>query len=152
MDLWVENPYWQAFCGFEYMQHEPPIDPSSLSRWRSRVGAERLELLLKVIVETAIKMKAIKPADIEKVNVDTTVQEKAIAFPTDARLYQKMRLALLRLTNQLGIRLRETFDKRAKEALIMNGRYSHARQYNRAAKMRRRLKTYLGRNPSAIRS
>lgn len=96
------------------MQHEPPIDPSSLSRWRSRVGDERLELLLKVVVETANKMKAIKPADLEKVNVDTTVQEKAIAFPTDARLYQKMRLALLRRTNQLGIRLRETFDKRAK--------------------------------------
>lgn len=151
MDLWVENPYWQAFCGFEYMQHEPPIDPSSLSRWRSRVGAERLELLLKVVVETAIKMKAIKPADLEKVNVDTTVQEKAIAFPTDARLYHKMRLALLRRANQIGIRLRETFDKRAKEALIMNGRYSHARQYKRAAKMRRKLKTYLGRICRAIR-
>lgn len=151
MDLWVENPYWQAFCGFEYMQHEPPIDPSSLSRWRSRVGAERLEILLKVVVETAIKMKAIKPAELEKVNVDTTVQEKAIAFPTDARLYQKMRLALLRRTKRLGIRLRETFDKRAKEALIMNGRYSHARQYKRAAKMRRKLKTYLGRICRAIR-
>jgi len=151
MELWVENPYWQAFCGFEYMQHESPIDPSSLSRWRKRVGAERLELLLKVVVETALKMKAIKPAELEKVNVDTTVQEKAIAFPTDARLYQKMRLALLRRARQLGIRLRETFDKRAREALIMNGRYSHARQYKRAAKMRRKLKTYLGRVCRAIR-
>lgn len=151
VELWVENPYWQAFCGFEYMQHESPIDPSSLSRWRNRVGAERLELLLKVVVETALKMKAIKPAELEKVNVDTTVQEKAIAFPTDARLYQKMRLALLRRARQLGIRLRETFDKRAREALIMNGRYSHARQYKRAAKMRRKLKTYLGRVCRAIR-
>lgn len=151
MDFWVENPYWQAFCGFEYMHHEPPIDASSLSRWRKRVGAERLELLLKVVVETAIKMKAIKPADLEKVNVDTTVQEKAIAFPTDARLYHKMRLKLSKRARDLGIRLRETFDKRGREAFIMNGRYSHARQYKRAAKMRRKLKTYLGRICRAIR-
>ncbi len=35
---WVENPYWQFFCGCQYMQHELPIDPSSLSKWRKRVG------------------------------------------------------------------------------------------------------------------
>lgn len=151
MELWVENPYWQAFCGFEYMQHEPPIDPSSLSRWRKRVGAERLEMLLKVVIETAIAMKAIKPAELEKVNVDTTVQEKAIAFPTDARLYHKMRLKLVRRAKDLGIRLHETYDKRGREDFIMNGRYSHARQYKKAAKMRRRLKTYLGRICRAIR-
>lgn len=151
IELWVENPYWQAFCGFEYMQHEPPVDPSSLSRWRKRVGAERLELLLKVVIETALKMKAIKPAELDKVNVDTTVQEKAITFPTDAKLYQRMRLTLLRQAKRLGIRLRETFDKRAREAFIMNGRYLRARQNKRAAKMQRKLKTYLGRISRAIR-
>jgi IS5 family transposase len=151
MEYWVDNPYWQAFCDFESMQHEPPIDPSSPSQWRKRVGAERLELQLKVVVETALKMKTVKPAELEQVNVDTTVQEKAIAFPTDTRLYHKMRLALLRRARQLGIRLRETFDKWAREALIMNVRYSHARQYQRAAKMRLKLKTYLGRVCRAIR-
>ena len=94
MNLWVENPYWQAFCGFQYMQHNAPIYPSSLSRWRNRVGAERFELLLKVVIETALKMKALKPGDLKKINVDTTVQQKAIAFPTDSRLYLKMRLVL----------------------------------------------------------
>ena len=76
------------------MQHNAPIYPSSLSRWRNRVGAERFELLLKVVIETALKMKALKPGDLKKINVDTTVQQKAIAFPTDSRLYLKMRLVL----------------------------------------------------------
>jgi len=145
MNLWVENPYWQAFCGFQYMQHNAPIDPSSLSRWRNRVGAERFELLLKVVIETALKMKALKPDDLKKINVDTTVQQKAIAFPTDSRLYQKMRLVLVRRAKHLNIVLKETFQKAGKEALIMHSRYSHAKQYKRAAKMEKRLKTLLGR-------
>jgi IS5 family transposase len=135
MNLWVENPYWQAFCGFQYMQHNAPIDPSSLSRWRNRVGAERFELPLKVVIETALKMKALKHDDLKKINVDTTVQQKAIAFPRDSRLYQKMRLVLVRRAKHLNIVLKETFQKAGKEALIMHSRYSHTKQYKSATKM-----------------
>ena len=73
---WVENPYWQFFCGLSYMQHELPIDPSSLSKWRKRVGVERLEKLLEATIHAALAMKAMRPATLA-VNVDTTVQEKA---------------------------------------------------------------------------
>lgn len=142
---WVENPYWQFFCGCAYMQHELPIDPSSLSRWRKRVGAERLEKLLEATIHTALAMKAIRPQEFEKVNVDTTVQEKAIAFPTDARLYHKMRVALVRRAQSLGIRLRQNYRFKSKKLLAKQGRYAHARQMKRAAKMTRQLKTILGR-------
>ncbi len=83
---WVENPYWQWFCGFRTMQHEAPIDPTTLTRWRSRLGAEKLELLLKQTLEIARDRKLLKRRDLADVNVDTTVQPKAIAFPTDSRL------------------------------------------------------------------
>lgn len=142
---WVENPYWQFFCGCQYMQHELPIDPSSLSRWRKRVGAERLEKLLEATIHTALAMKAVKPQEFEKVNVDTTVQEKAIAFPTDARLYHKMRAALVRRATALGITLRQNYRFKGKKLLAKQGRYAHARQMKRAAKMTRQLKTILGR-------
>ena len=85
----LENPYWQYFCGFEYFQHCLPLDPSSLVRWRKRVGQAGMEKLLAETIEVA------KRQDLDKVNVDTTVQEKAIAFPTDARLYQKMRVRVV---------------------------------------------------------
>ena len=142
---WVENPYWQFFCGLSYMQHELPIDPSSLSKWRKRVGAERLEKLLEATIHTALAMKAVRPAEFQKVNVDTTVQEKAIAFPTDARLYHKMRLALVRRANSLGLALRQNYRFKGKKLLAKQGRYAHARQMKRAAKMTRQLKTILGR-------
>ena len=142
---WVENPYWQFFCGLSYMQHELPIDPSSLSRWRKRVGAERLEKLLEATIHTALAMKAVRPQEFQKVNVDTTVQEKAIAFPTDARLYHKMRAALVRRARSLGIRLRQNYRFKSKQLLAKQGRYAHAQQMKRAAKMTRQLKTILGR-------
>lgn len=142
---WVENPYWQFFCGCEYMQHELPIDPSLMSKWRSRVGAERLETLLEATIDAGLAMKAIKPQELLKVNVDTTVQEKAIAFPTDARLYQKMRVALIRKAKQLHIPLRQSYRFIGKKTLFWQGRYAHARQMKRAAKMTRKLKTILGR-------
>jgi len=142
---WVENPYWQFFCGCQYMQHELPIDPSSLSRWRKRVGAERLEKLLEATIHTALAMKALRPKELEQINVDTTVQEKAIAFPTDARLYHKMRVALVRRARSLGITLRQNYRFQGKKLLAKQGRYAHARQMKRAAKMTRQLKTILGR-------
>jgi IS5 family transposase len=142
---WVENPYWQFFCGLCYMQHELPIDPSSLSRWRKRVGAERLEKLLETTIHTALQLKALRPQELQKVNVDTTVQEKAIAFPTDARLYHKMRMALVRRARSLGIRLRQNYRFKGKKLLAKQGRYCAARQMKRAAKMTRQLKTILGR-------
>jgi len=142
---WVENPYWQFFCGLCYMQHELPIDPSSLSKWRKRVGVERLEKLLEATIHAALAMQAMRPQELARVNVDTTVQEKAIAFPTDARLYHKMRVALVRRAKSLGLVLRQNYRFKGKRLLAKQGRYAHARQMKRAGKMTRQLKTILGR-------
>lgn len=145
VERWVENPYWQWFCGMQEMQHKCPIDPSSLSRWRKRVGAKRLEKMLEMTIKVALEMKALKAADLTKVNVDTTVQEKAIAFPTDARLYHKMRITLVRLAKRMGIDLRQSYRFVGKRYLFQQARYAHARQMKRAARMTRKLKTILGR-------
>jgi IS5 family transposase len=145
VERWVENPYWQYFCGFDEMQHKCPINPSSLSRWRKRVGAARLEKMLEVTIQVAMKTGMLKPAEVTRVNVDTTVQEKAVAFPTDARLYQKMRVTLVRQAKRMGIPLRQSYRFVGKRALFKQARYAHARQMKRAARMTRKLKTYLGR-------
>lgn len=142
---WVENPYWQYFCGCEYLQHDLPIDSSSLSYWRKRVGAEGLDQLLQATITTAVQLKAVKPSELAVVNVDTTVQEKAIAFPTDARLYHKMRVALVRRARELHLPLRQTYARVGKRCLAQQGRYAHARQLRRALKLTKRLHTMLGR-------
>jgi len=141
----IENPYWQYFCGYEYFQHVLPLDPTSLVKWRKRIGPDGLEGLLKETVDTAKRKKLIKKSHLKRVNVDTTVQEKAVSFPTDARLYHKMRRTLVREAKARGIKLRQSYERLGKHALYKQGRYSHARQMKRAKKETKRLKVYLGR-------
>ena len=142
---WVENPYWQYFCGCETFQHELPCHPTSLVKWRKRVGAEGMEQLLKGILSTAMKVQALRPDMVKQVIADTTVQEKAIAFPTDARLYDKARRALVRHAKQAGVRLRQTYAKAGKHAQRQQSRYAAAQQYQRAAQETRKLQVILGR-------
>ena len=142
---WVENPYWQYFCGEQHFQHRFPCDPSSLVRWRQRVGADGVEKLFRETLEAAQRAQALKPAEINCVNVDTTVQEKAIAFPTDARLYHKARRVLVRLARQLHFRLRQSYERVGKKALVRQGRYGAAQQLKRARRETKKLRVYLGR-------
>ena len=83
---WVKNPYYRYFCGEEYFRHVLPIDPSSLSRWRRRIGVQKAELILKLTVPAGLHTKTVQPSSLERGIFDTTVQEKAVAFPTDSRL------------------------------------------------------------------
>ena len=91
VEAWVENPYWQSFSGMKFFEHEAPIDPSSMTRWRKRIGEAGAEELLKETIHAGLKTKAVKVFQLKRVNVDTTVQEKEVRFPTDARLYDRAR-------------------------------------------------------------
>lgn len=142
---WVENPYWQLFCGEQYFQHTPPIDPSQMTRFRSRIGEAGGEFMLGLTIKAGITTKTVAAASLSVINVDTTVQDKAIAFPTDARLYFKARAALVRMAKRSGITVKQSFERLGKRALMMNGRYAHARQMKRARREQKRLHTQLGR-------
>lgn len=142
---WVENPYWQYFCGEEYFQHELPIDPSQMTRFRNRIGEAGCELMLAETVAAGVKAKMVTPGSRSCVTVDTTVQEKAVAFPTDARLYHKARVVLVRMAKRAGIELRQSYVRVGKRALFMHNRYSAARQSKRARRQLKKLKVYLGR-------
>jgi transposase, IS5 family len=142
---WVENPYWQYLCGFDYLQLELPIHPSSLVRWRRRIGQDGIELLLQETIAAARRSEAVKPHSLERVSVDTTVQPKAIAHPLDSRLYHRGREILVRLAQRYGVPLRQSYARLGRKALRLASRYAHARQMRRARREIKRLKTYLGR-------
>ena len=142
---WVENPYFQHFCGEEHFRHTAPFDRSSMTRWRQRMGHERLEVLLAESLAIAVKTDAVAVKDLSKVIVDTTVQEKAITFPTDAKLLNRARVMLVKLAKTHGLKLRQGYPKVGKLALIKYQRYAHAKQFRRARRELRRLKTMLGR-------
>jgi IS5 family transposase len=142
---WVENPYWQYLSGMKWFEHQVPIDPSSMTRWRKRIGESGAEELLKETIASGLKLKAIKPQQLKRVNVDTTVQEKEIRFPTDARLYDRARQRLVDAALKQGIELRQNYNRKSKLALYQQSRYAHARQMKRAGRCTRKLRTYLGR-------
>ncbi len=121
-ERWIENPYFQYFCGEEYFQFELPIERSSMTRWRDRVGPEGCE---KVFQESL-----------------------GVAHRTGAL---KARESLVRLAKAHGVALRQSYVRVGKRALIMQGRYRHAKQHKRAGKAMRKLKTYLGRTIRDIR-
>lgn len=142
---WVENPYWQHFSGEQFFQHELPIDPSSMTRWRQRLGEAGAEAMLKETIQTGLRMKAIQPTQLQRVNVDTTVQTKAVRFPTDARLYNRARERLVKTARDYGIRIKQSYARVGPQLLMRQSRYAHARQMKRAQACTRKLRTNLGR-------
>ena len=121
---WLENPYHQYFCGQEYFCHKLPIDPSSLSRFRKRINEKGSELILQV-----------------------TVQEKAVAYPTDARLFNRSRQRLVRLARKHGVRLQQSYSRPGRLALMWVDRYFHACQAKRA---QREIKPFEGFSGSGV--
>ena len=144
-ERWVENPYYQFFCGEEFFQHRLVFDRSSLTRWRNRMGEERLQALIQESLSVAVRTEAIKPSELSRVIVDTTVQPKNVMFPTDAKLLNRAREKLVQLAKLTGLDLRQSYARVGKFALIQHQRYAHAKQFKRANRMLKKLRTYLGR-------
>ena len=145
LQAWVENPYWQYFCGEEYFQHELPCHPSNLSRWRKRIGEEGGELLLQESLAVARQAGLLKLSELEELYADTTVQEKNITYPSEAKLLFRARKRLVALAKKHAVPLRQSYTRIAKRHLVMAHRYAAAQQYNRARREVRRLRTLLGR-------
>src|SRR3954468_4454014 len=144
-ERWLENPHDQLFCGEEFFCHTLPFDRSSLTRWRQRMGEDKLIALIQESLAVATRVGAAKLADFRQVIIDTTVQEKAITFPTDAKLMHRARERLVRLAKRHGVRLRQSYVRVGKIALIKHQRYAHAKQFKRANRALRSLRTMLGR-------
>ena len=145
VNTWVENPYWQFFCGETYLQTELPIDPSSLTRWRKRVGEEGVEMLLAASIDAARRGGVVKKASVQQVIVDTTVMPKAIAHPTDSRLLERRRQHLVKVAEGNGLKLRQNYNRIAPRLAAQIGRYAHAKQFKRMNKAVRTLRNRVGR-------
>ena len=142
---WVENPYYQHFTGETFFQHRLPIDPSSLTRWRKRIGEEGVEWMLTQTIQAGQKSGVIDEGSAKRVAVDTTVMEKNIAYPTDSRLYERAREQLVVLAQEAGADLRQSHARLAPRLALQVGRYAHAKQFKRMRKALKKLKGYTGR-------
>ena len=134
----------QHFAGFEYFDPRPPCDATQMGRFRASLGEAGLEALLSATIHTAVDVGAIKKSELERVIVDTTVQEKAIAHPVDSRLLEIARRKVVAAAKRCGMALKQTFAAEGKTLQRQAGGYAHAKQFKRLKRVVRRQRTILG--------
>jgi IS5 family transposase len=144
-ERWAQDVYFQFFSGQVHFEPRPPCDPAQISRFRRLLGEAGVEQLLKTTIEAAVNMGAVKKTEFERVIVDTTVQSKAIAHPTDSRLLEVAREKVARLAKRAGIQLKQTHEREGKTLRRRAGGYAHAKQFKRLRGVLKRQRTILGR-------
>lgn len=145
VDRWADSPNFQFFSGQAYFEPRQPCDATTLVKFRQLLGEDGVEQLLAQTVEVAVQMKLIKPQELTRVIVDSTVQDKAIARPTDSRLLETARAKLVEAAKDAGIDLKQTFIKEGPQLSRQAGRYAHARQFKRMRRTIKRQRTIVGR-------
>lgn len=141
---WAENVVWQYFSGQGYYEPRLPCDATQVGRFRAAIGEAGVEELLKATIDTAVETKAVRPSEFERVIVDSTVQEKAIAHPVDSRLLEIARAKVVQAAKFAGISLKQTFAKEGQELRRKAGGYAHAKQFKRLKRTVKRQRTVLG--------
>lgn len=137
---WVQNPYWQYFCGMSEFQWQVPCDPSDLVYFRQRIGEAGLQRMLQV----SAQMHG-AAAQEKEVVVDTTVQEKNITHPTDTKLTHKIIRRCWKLADRNGIKLRRRYRKAVRQG-VMAQRWRRDPQKRKVAhRALRKMKTIAGR-------
>jgi len=142
---YLDSPYVQLFCGEAQFQHVLPLDRSSMSRWRQRIGAERMETLLVESLDAAQRGGAVQEKHLRRVTIDTTVQPKAVTHPTDSKLLHRGIAILARLARRHGVVLRQSYVRVARWAMREAARLMHSGRPRQAERQVRRLRTWLGR-------
>ena len=144
VERWGQDVYFQFFSGQEYFEPRPPCDATQIGRFRGAIGEAGVEELLKATIDTALATKAVRRSEFERVIVDTTVQEKAIAFPTDSRLLEVARYQVVKAAKAAGIELKQTLAREGKQLRRRAGGYAHAKQFKRLRRVLKRQRTVLG--------
>ena len=145
VERWSETPRWQFFSGLAYYEERLPCDATTLVKFRRLLGEEGVEELLAQTITLAVSLKLIPAAALATVVVDSTVQEKAVAHPTDSKLLETARSKLVAAAQGAGIELKQTFAKEGRLLGFKAGRYAHARQFKRMRRVIKRQRTVVGR-------
>ena len=113
VERYLENPYWQHFCGEIYFQYKLPFDPSDFVHFRKRIGEDGMKKIFKQSIdlfgEDTIRR------EVKEVRVDTTVQEKNITYPTDRKLTEKVIEYCKRIAEKEDIKLKRTYTMEIKK-------------------------------------
>ena len=139
VERWVENPYWQQFCGMSDFQWELPCDPSDLVYFRQRIGEQGVALILAISAQMHGKR-----AKESEVIVDSTVQEKNVSYPLDTKQYRKIIIRCWKLADRSAVRLRRRYRKEVRACIMAQRLRKDPRRRKAARRGHRRLRTIAG--------
>jgi len=146
----LENPYMQAFCGFEQFVTEEFLDSSTLTKMRERLGVEFFKELEKKTYKVLIERKIIKA---KGMLVDATVFPEEIKYPNDVGLLNDVREWLVRNIKRLGKAIGKkyrTYSRRArKEYLNFSKKRTKTKKVIQKAK--KQMLQYVRRNIEQLR-
>jgi IS5 family transposase len=137
VERYLENPYWQHFCGEIYFQYCLPFDPSDFVHFRHRIGKDGMEKIFKQSIDLFGEEMIRK--EVKEVRVDTTVQEKNITYPTDRKLYEKTIEHCKRIANEKGIKLKRTYTREIKKLKYQLRFARKPKNFKKLIKTQRRL-------------
>ena len=140
MEQWLQNPYYQYFCGESEFQWEYPCDPSDMVHFRKRIGEQGAEKIFQLSVLS--RKKEIRTKD---VLIDTTAQEKNITYPTDAKLLIKVIQQCNKIAKGENISQRQTYKRTMKKLLLKQRFAHHPKRKKEANAALRKLRTIAGR-------
>jgi len=140
VEQWSENNYYQYFCGETAFVPGVPCEASELVHFRQRIGEAGIELILK----ESIRVNG-KDGDDDHVNIDTTVQEKNITFPTDAKLHKKIIDKCKAIADQEHLPVRQTYTRTLKKLSREQRFRNHPKNKSKARKADKKIKTIAGR-------
>jgi IS5 family transposase len=140
---WAENPFWQYFCGMKHFRCERPIDRSTMSKFKKRINKEDLEKLLQETLAVANDVGALKSKDVERVAVDTTVQNKAVDRPNEIKLIEDAVHDVARQAKKSGLKLKQNYKRVIRYMAIKASGYAHAGQMKRLKSQLNRMKKIL---------
>jgi len=140
VERYLENPYWQHFCGEVYFQYKLPFDPSDFVHFRKRIGEEGMKKIFKQSIDLFGEEKVRK--EVKEVRVDTTVQEKNITFPTDRKLTEKVIEHCKRIAKKEELKLKRTYTfeiRKLKQQLRFARKPKNMRKHIKAQKKLHRI-------------
>ena len=140
LEKWVEKPYYQYFSGMDVFQWQMPVDPTDLVYFRKRIGEAGVELILKASIEIHGE-----DAHESQLVADTTVQEKAITYPTDAKLYKRVIDHCRKISKQEGTQLRQSYVRIVPSLMRQQFNGHHPKRRKKARAATKKLKTIAGR-------
>lgn len=143
VEQWSENAYYQYFCGMLEFTPSFPCNASELVHFRKRIGEKGMELILSESIR--VNQKDDDRDHHDTAFIDSTVQEKNVTYPTDAKLHKKIIRKVLSIVKSLGLPLRQSYTFVLKKIYRDQHFRNHPKNRGKALKADRRLRTIAGR-------